>query len=205
MSGHVAFHPHLIPHLKSIYDIRPHPDNPNEGDVDAIAESILINGMYKGVTVQKSTGYIIEGEHRYLALLQIGETMIPVYEDDVDDNAAKRIMLADNSIAARSERIPGRLHRVMTDVIEEQDSLAGTGYDRDEYASLSRMIRVMEHVPLVIREEPQAKAVTFTIVITGWLGPDEQVTPITVHELGECVQQLRGLGYAARGGTDLVP
>ena len=44
--------------------LRPHPRNPRRGDVDAIEESIAENGFYGCVVAQRSTGYILAGNHR---------------------------------------------------------------------------------------------------------------------------------------------
>ena len=42
-----------------------YPGNARKGDVDKIAKSIEINGMYQAVVVQRSTGFIIVGNHRF--------------------------------------------------------------------------------------------------------------------------------------------
>jgi len=42
-----------------IDNIKPHPANPNDGDVAAIAESIRQNGFYGRVVVRDSTGKIL--------------------------------------------------------------------------------------------------------------------------------------------------
>ena len=52
-------------------DLRPHPKNPNQGDVGAIVESIETVGFYGTVTAQKPRngrkhGRILAGEHRYV-------------------------------------------------------------------------------------------------------------------------------------------
>ena len=44
--------------------LKRHPDNPRRGDVKAIALSINKNGFYGAVIVQRSTRYILAGNHR---------------------------------------------------------------------------------------------------------------------------------------------
>jgi ParB-like chromosome segregation protein Spo0J len=44
--------------------LRPHPRNVNRGDLAVIAESIAQNGFYGAVVAQRSTGYILAGNHR---------------------------------------------------------------------------------------------------------------------------------------------
>lgn len=76
--------------------IEPHPQNVNQGDVEAIVESIRHNRFYGAVTVQKSSNRIIAGKHRWLAAKKCGLNAVPVIWADVDDEEALRIMLADN-------------------------------------------------------------------------------------------------------------
>lgn len=203
MNTAVQFHAHLVPYLRDIASIRPHPQNPNEGDVEAIAESMLVNGVYKGVTVQKSTGYIIEGEHRYLALLSLGATQIPVFEDDVSDAKALRQILADNATAARAERIPDRLQSAMLSVIEDQDSLAGTGYERHDLAELNRMLRVAEHAPLKVEAPEEPRLVRALITIVGFVDDDGETRALKISDLKDTVANLRAIGYDARGETEV--
>lgn len=194
----VQFHPHLLDKLQPITSITPHPENPNEGDVDVIVESMMTNGVYKGVTVQKSTRYILEGEHRYQALLKLGSEVIPVSEVDVDDDTARRILLVDNSSAERAERLPHQVHAVMTRVIEAQDSLVGTGYTRNQYAELSRMLRVIEHAPLKV--EAPNKIAYGKIVIRF----DEEGRRIPASEVQNICALIEELGYQAQGGIEVV-
>lgn len=131
MSGAVRFHEQVQHLLMPIADVTRHPDNPREGDVDAIVESIEVNGFIAPVIVQKSTGRIIAGNHRYDALLELGSQVIPVIQIDVDDQMAKRYLLADN----RTSDL-GRYneHALMDMLLEMQTSdigLVGTGYTED--------------------------------------------------------------------------
>ncbi len=105
--------------------LREHPQNPNKGDVDTIDESIEVNGWYGAVTAQKSTGYIIAGNHRYRTAKKRGATEVPVIWKDVDDETALRILLVDNQSARRAEMDEEKL----TLILEGLTSLSGTGYD----------------------------------------------------------------------------
>lgn len=55
-----------------VQSIRPHPQNPRKGDVRSIGRSIEAHGFYGRVIVQKSTGYILAGNHRYIAAVESG-------------------------------------------------------------------------------------------------------------------------------------
>lgn len=111
--------------LVPIDAIRPHPDNPNRGNVDAIRESIRISGFYGACTVQRSTGYILAGNHRYQAAVAEGLTHVPVVWKDYDPVEAIRVMLADNEIA----RLAVTDDDAVEELLEQLGSLEGTGFD----------------------------------------------------------------------------
>lgn len=110
--------------------IRPHRDNPNNGDVDSIIESILINGCYRPIYCN-AKGTILAGHHLYAALLELGATTVPVMfldteEDDVPE--AVRIMLVDNASAAHA-RIDRGLEAFNLGRLSDYH---GTGYTQRE-------------------------------------------------------------------------
>jgi hypothetical protein len=94
-------------------DLAEHPDNPRAGDDDAVAESIDINGFYGAIIAQLSTRRILAGHTRRRNLLAAGATTGPVLWLDVDDRAARRILLADNRTAELAAWIPGKLADVL--------------------------------------------------------------------------------------------
>jgi hypothetical protein len=53
--------------LVEVGELEPHPDNPREGNVDAIAESVEANGFSGAIVAQRSTGHVLAGNHRLLA------------------------------------------------------------------------------------------------------------------------------------------
>lgn len=119
-----------------IADLHQHPDNPRQGDVGAIAESIQQNGFYGTVVAQKSTGMILAGNHRVQAATMLGMTDIPVAWVDVDDEAARRILLADNrtnDLASYDQQV---LSQILQELVQTDDGLAGTGYDGDDLDDL---------------------------------------------------------------------
>lgn len=125
--GIVQFHTDLEPLLVPLDSIRQHPANPNNGDVEAIAESIEVNGYVAPVIVQRSTGYIIAGNHRWEALHHLGAQEIPAVFVDMDDYSAKRYLLADNRTAALAQPDNALLLDLLNE-LNEHDSLHGTGY-----------------------------------------------------------------------------
>lgn len=116
--------------------IAQHPDNANNGDLDAIHESVEVNGFYQPIIVQRSTGYILAGNHRYQILYRLKEPTAPVIYLDVDDDAAKRIMVADNRTTRLGYDDESALASLLEDLYQTDLGLAGTGYDSQDLSTL---------------------------------------------------------------------
>lgn len=116
--------------------LRPHPKNPRRGNVESIAESVSVNGFYGAVVAQRSTGYILAGNHRWKAASSAGMSSIPVIWLDCDDDAAHRILLVDN----RTNDVAGYDNTALAEVLSQlaltDAALAGTGYDADDLDKL---------------------------------------------------------------------
>lgn len=113
--------------------IQPHPENPRRGDVDIIRESVKANGVYRPLIVQKSSGYILAGNHTYQALVAEGIERVPVVFLDVDDVGAKRIMLADNRTSDFGDYDDAQLMELLQAL---DGDLVGTGWDDDDLSEL---------------------------------------------------------------------
>jgi len=116
--------------------LRLHPRNPRQGDIGAIHESIKNNGFYGSIIAQRSTGYILAGNHRWKAAQQDGATEIPVTWIDVDDDHALRILLADNRTNDLASYNDEALAELLKDIHENSGTLLGTGYDGDDLDEL---------------------------------------------------------------------
>lgn len=112
-----------------IEKVRQHPTNPRKGNVPAIRESIAENGFFGSVVVQRSTGYILAGNHRYEAALLEDAAVIPVAYADVDDEQALRILLADNRTNDVASYNDEGLAELLEHLASTDEGLAGTGYD----------------------------------------------------------------------------
>lgn len=141
ISGLVQFHPSLDPLMADIDSIRSHPDNPRNGDVDAIAESIEVNGYVAPIIAQKGTGYILAGNHRYYALKQLGAEVAPVVWVDMDETAAKRYLLADNRTSDLGIYDNDSLVTLL-EAIQAADSLLGTGYNESDLENLKHILDI---------------------------------------------------------------
>lgn len=107
-------------------ELQPHPENARRGNVDAIANSLQAHGQFTPIVVQASTGYVIKGNHTFRAALQLGFPTISAITLDVDDDQAKRIMLADN----RTSDLGSYDETSLTDLLASlEGDLTGTGYD----------------------------------------------------------------------------
>lgn len=105
-------------------EIREHPQNPKIGATALIDESIDENGWYGAITVQRSTSFILAGNHRFRQAVARGATHIPVLWKDVDDDTALKILLIDNKGADAGTYDEGKLEEALSAL----PTLRGTGY-----------------------------------------------------------------------------
>jgi hypothetical protein len=112
-----------------IADLKPHPNNPRNGDTDAIAESLTANGQYKPIVCAKDLT-ILAGNHTYAAAMELGyDTFAVVTLPIAPDSAeALRIMLADNRTADLGGYDDSLLLRALADLADTDLGLTGTGY-----------------------------------------------------------------------------
>lgn len=110
-----------------------HPANPRRGNVDVIAESLDVNQQFAPIVVQKSTRYVLAGNHTLKACQQLGWTEVDVAFVDVDDAAARRIMLAAN----RTADLGSYDHDALAELLSSlDDDLDGTGYSHEDLEKL---------------------------------------------------------------------
>lgn len=173
----------------SVTELTQHPDNANNGDVDALEESIEINGFYAPITVQRSTGHILAGNHRYLVALRKGTRELPVIYLDVDDEAAKRIMLADNAITRRGFDDEAQLADNLQELYATDLALHGTGYTMKDYEKLLADIDTplkFDPEPVVDermdRETAPNRALHFSV--TPIVSPDGVVYELAIQKEG---------------------
>ena len=112
--------------------LKEYPGNPRKGDIDAIAESLKVNGQYKPIVVQESTGYVLVGNHTLKAARKLGWDFIETVEVDVDDEGAKRIVLADN----RTSDASSYDYDLLAEMLKSMPSIEGTGYDAESLNAL---------------------------------------------------------------------
>ena len=113
-----------------------HPDNPRRGNVEEIRSSIRINGFYGALVVQRSTGHILAGNHRFMAAQAEGLDKVPVIFVDASDDDAKAILVGDNRLSDLAENDPELLVALLQAIQSREEGLAGTGYSDDDLAAL---------------------------------------------------------------------
>ncbi len=120
--------------------LQQYPGNPRRGDVAAIAASLEANGQYRPVVVQKSTGYVLAGNHTVQAAESLGWSEVAAVVLDVDDDRAARIVLADNRTADLARYDDGALLHLLNDL----DDLDGTGYDDHDLEALTHLAEPLD-------------------------------------------------------------
>lgn len=191
----------LIP----IDSVRPHPRNPREGDVGAITQSIEAHGVFKQLLIQKSTGYIIAGNHTWRAEKAKGLKRVPVTYLDVDDDAALQIMLADNQSTDLATNNETKLVEVLQD-LASRGKLGGSLFTGDDLdAMMSRLNRPLDlrdiagQAPMV--SQPQATATMSPRVEEA--GPETFVQGMPAPVAAQKLDQANALRAQLQGMEEL--
>ena len=126
--------------------IKPHQQNPNNGDVDVVRESVLTNGVYRPIFVSAKTKEIVAGHTQYHVEVElqleagIDEPMVPVLFIDGGPAEAKRILAVDNGSAAKAKMDDGLLLQLLRELEAADEGLRGSGYDDDDMAKLDAKV-----------------------------------------------------------------
>lgn len=115
--------------------------NPRRGRVDVIAESLRVTGQYRPIVVNKGTHTgrpmeVLAGNHTLLAARSLGWAEVDAWVVDVDDQSAKRIVVADNRTADAGDYD----NAALADLLASLESLEGTGYSLEELDALYGLI-----------------------------------------------------------------
>ena len=112
-----------------------YPGNARKGNVGILVESLKVNGQYRPIIVQKSTNYVLAGNHLLKAANRLEWDEIDAVVIDVDDERALKIVLADNRTADLGEYDHDLLHSLLK-VLED---FAGTGYSIQDIDELEKL------------------------------------------------------------------
>jgi ParB-like chromosome segregation protein Spo0J len=154
-----------------------YPTNPRRGDIDAIATSLKIHGQYRPIVVQYGTNYILAGNHTYKAAKKIGWKKIKVTYIDVDEQTAKKIVLADN----RLTDLAGYNEPLLKSLLQALPELDGTGFTQSEVETLDRLTNgndkssIGDSKPLPSDPEVKISAWKFTVEMDAYKAWKEQL------------------------------
>jgi len=118
--------------LVPVGQLKGYDKNPRKGNIKAIAESLEVNKQYRPIVVQKQSNKILAGNHTWLAAKSLGWTQIAVVFVDVDDEAAKRIVLADN----KTNDLADYDNAVLAELLRDLGGVAGTGYSNADMEAI---------------------------------------------------------------------
>ncbi|MGP9622210.1 hypothetical protein ACT3S7_04410 [Corynebacterium sp. AOP34-AQ2-28] len=127
-----------------ITQLKFYPGNARRGDIDLIADSLRVNGQYKPVVVNKGThapdlaGTILAGNHTVMAAQRLGWSHVDTHYVDVDETAAKRIVLVDNRANDQATYELEELAALVGDI----GNLDGTGFTQDD---LDAMLEALDN------------------------------------------------------------
>lgn len=116
--------------------LTPHPKNPRRGDVPAIAQSLERHGQVKPIIVQRSTGYVVAGNHTLLAAKSLGWRKVRILVKDMSDDDALSYLLADNRTTDKSGYDDADLY----DALRSLGSIEGSGYTQDDIDLLADVL-----------------------------------------------------------------
>jgi hypothetical protein len=121
----------------AVSELRTYHQNPRQGDVSAIRESLRVNGQYRPIVVNRGTytgrpSEVLAGNHTLLAARDEGWSEIAACWVDVDDDQAKRIVLADN----RTADLGDYDEQALAGLLDGLPDLEGTGYTDEDLAAL---------------------------------------------------------------------
>ena len=117
-----------------------HPQNPRNGDLTRIIESIETNGFWGAIVVQKSTGHVLVGNHRLMAARELDFSEVPAFYVDVNDEEALRILTADNKTSDEGSYYEDELYQLLEHINSTDQGLTGTGYTEEELSDLGNML-----------------------------------------------------------------
>lgn len=136
----------LVVERVSLASLSPHPANPRVGNVSIIADSLRRHGQYRPVIAQRSTGYVIAGNHTWQAARRLGWSEIDAVLLDVDERQAKQILLVDNRASDLAVYDDGALEAVLLELKASGLGLAGTGYDESFLSSIEARLHPIETI-----------------------------------------------------------
>ena len=108
------------------------PGNPRRGSVKGIADSLRRHGQLRPAVVNRRNNQVLVGNHMLRAARSLGWGEIAVIWVDLDDDAARRLVLLDNRLSDVATYDVDQLLAMLSSV----DDLEGTGYEQTDLDEL---------------------------------------------------------------------
>lgn len=121
-------------------EIHEHPENPNNGDDEAVGDSIGAIGFYGRIIVSADTGNIVAGNTRYRAMVAAGADRIPIERVKLTPEEEIRVMLADNQTARRAYMDKQKEAALLADLAQTETGFEGLGYDAEDVTDLLALL-----------------------------------------------------------------
>jgi len=154
-----------------------YPTNPRRGDIEAIAQSLKAHGQYRPIVVQYGTNFILAGNHTYKAAKKLGWKKIKITYVEVDEESARKIVLADNRLTDLATYNEPLLKSLLNTLPE----LEGTGFTQAEVEILDRLMNGKDKDPVggskSLPSDPEVKisAWKFTVEMEAYKAWKEQL------------------------------
>ena len=140
-----------------VNELKEFPNNARIGNVREIYESLLQNGQYRPLVVNRKDNIILAGNHTFQAIKRLGWSKALVWYVDVDDKQAKQIVLVDNKLNDDATYDYTKLEKAIKDLQDVSD-LIGTGYTQKAVDDLLASVKTEIPEPEVKEDKPKEDA-----------------------------------------------
>lgn len=118
-------------------ELKPYYKNPRRGNLELIRESLRANGQYRSVFANVGTftgrpNEVLGGNHTVAGMKAEGFETAAVDWVDVDEETAKRMVLADNRISDVAKNDD----EVLKELVVSLEDLAGSGFTDEDLAKM---------------------------------------------------------------------
>jgi hypothetical protein len=119
--------------LLDVWELKHHPRNVRQHNLNAIVESLRTYGQQSPIVVQRSTGYVCKGNGTLRAARDvIGWAHIYGSVEDFDDETALRYLLADNRSSDTAQNDKAALGALLKELDAGSAGLQGTLFSIDD-------------------------------------------------------------------------
>jgi len=140
-----------------VNELKEFPNNARIGNVREIYESLLQNGQYRPLVVNRKDNIILAGNHTFQAIKRLGWAKALVWYVDVNDKQAKQIVLVDNKLNDDATYDYTKLEKAIKELQDVSD-LIGTGYTQKAVDDLLASVKTEIPEPEMKEDKPKEEA-----------------------------------------------